>query len=104
MPALRSASFFTASRAARLASNRHPRYNTRMNAPLKVTKIGNSAGVILPKEVLAKLRVGLGDQLYLTEGPDGVRLTAHDPDFAEDMELAEEIMREDRNILRALAK
>ena len=79
-------------------------YNTRMNTPLKVTKIGNSAGVILPKEVLAKLRVGLGDQLYLTEGPDGVRLTAHDPDFAEDMELAEEIMREDRNILRALAK
>tara|TARA_B100001057_G_scaffold239630_1_gene239866 strand:- start:19 stop:246 length:228 start_codon:yes stop_codon:yes gene_type:complete len=75
-----------------------------MNAPLKVTKIGNSAGVILPKEVLAKLRVGLGDQLYLTEGPDGVRLTAYDPDFAEDMELAEEIMREDRNILRALAK
>ena len=58
----------------------------------------------MPKEVLAKLRVGLGDQLYLTEGPDGVRLTAYDPDFAEDMELAEEIMREDRNILRALAK
>ena len=75
-----------------------------MNAPLKITKIGNSAGVILPKEVLAKLRVGLGDQLYLTEAPDGVRLTAQDPDFAEDMELAEDIMREDRNILRALAK
>lgn len=80
------------------------RYNTRMNKPLKITKIGNSAGIVLPKEVLARLRVGLGDQLYLTEGPDGVRLTAHDPDFAEDMELAEEIMREDRNILRALAK
>ncbi len=75
-----------------------------MNATLKITKIGNSAGVILPKEVLARLRVGLGDQLYLTEAPDGVRLTAQDPDFAEDMKLAEEIMREDRNILRALAK
>lgn len=75
-----------------------------MNAPLKITKIGNSAGVILPKEVLARLRVGLGDTLHLTEAPDGVRLTAQDPDFAEDMEMAEEIMREDRNILRALAK
>ena len=79
-------------------------YNTRMNAPLKVTKIGNSAGVILPKEILAKLRVGLGDQLYLTEGPDGVRLTAHDPEFQKQMEVAERIMRLDRNVLRALAK
>ena len=75
-----------------------------MNAPLKITRIGNSAGVILPKDVLARLRVGLGDTLHLTEAPDGVRLTAQDPDFAEDMEMAEEIMREDRNILRALAK
>lgn len=75
-----------------------------MNKPLKITKIGNSAGIVLPKEVLARLRVGPGDQLYLTEAPDGVRLSAIDPDFAEDMELAEEIMREDRNILRALAK
>lgn len=75
-----------------------------MNAPLKITKIGNSAGVILPKEILAKLRVGLGDQLYLTEAPDGVRLTAQDPDFADQMERAERIMRRDRNVLRALAK
>lgn len=75
-----------------------------MNAPLKVTKIGNSAGIILPKEVLARLRVGPGDQLYLTEAPDGVRLTPVDPDFQEQMEIAEEIMRRDRNILRALAK
>lgn len=75
-----------------------------MNRSLKITKIGNSAGVILPKEVLARLRVGPGDTLHLTEAPDGVRLTAHDPDFEADMEMAEEIMREDRNILRALAK
>ena len=75
-----------------------------MNAKLKVTRIGNSAGVVLPKEVLARLRVGLGDALHLTEAPDGVRLTAHDPDFAATMELAEEIMREDRNILRELSK
>ena len=75
-----------------------------MNATLKITKIGNSAGVILPKELLARLRVGPGDVLHLTEAPDGVRLTAHDPEFAETMAMAEEIMREDRNILRALAK
>ena len=75
-----------------------------MNATLKITRIGNSAGVVLPKEVLARLRVGPGDTLHLTEAPDGVRLTAHDPDFAATMELAEEIMREDRKILRALAK
>ena len=75
-----------------------------MNATLKITKIGNSAGIILPKDVLTRLRVGPGDTLHLTESPDGVRLTAHDPDFAAKMEIAEEIMREDRNILRALAK
>lgn len=87
-----------------LASSRPFRYNIRMNKPLKITRIGNSAGIILPKEVLERLRVGLGDTLHLTEAPDGVRLTAADPDFEEDMRLGEEIMREDRNILRALAK
>lgn len=75
-----------------------------MNKPLKITRIGNSAGIVLPKEVLARLRVGLGDQLYLTEAPDGVRLTATDPDFEHQMEVAERIMRRDRNVLRALAK
>ena len=75
-----------------------------MNIALKITKIGNSAGVVLPKDVLAKLRVGPGDTLHLTEAPDGMRLTAHDPDFAAAMEVAEEIMREDRKILRALAQ
>lgn len=75
-----------------------------MNAPLKITKIGNSAGVILPKELLARLRAGVGDVLFVSEAPDGVRLTAHEPEFAEQMAIAEEIMREDRNILRALAK
>ncbi len=79
-------------------------YNARMNMPLKVTKIGNSAGVILPKELLAQLRVGPGDTLYVTEAPDGVRLTAGNPDFEAKMALAEQIMREDRDILRVLAK
>jgi len=75
-----------------------------MNTPLKITKIGNSAGVILPKDLLARLRVGPGDTLHLTEAPDGVRLTAGDPDFAAQMAVAERVMREDRDILRALAK
>lgn len=79
-------------------------YNSRMNTSLKITKIGNSAGVILPREVLARLRVGPGDTLHLTEAPDGVRLTASDPDFAAKMEAAEAIMRDDRDILRVLAK
>jgi putative addiction module antidote len=75
-----------------------------MNKPLKITKIGNSAGIVLPKELLARLRVGLGDEVYVTEAPDGVRITAADPSFAEKMTVAERIMREDRDILRELAK
>jgi putative addiction module antidote len=75
-----------------------------MNTPLKITKIGNSAGVILPKELLARLRVAPGDTVYVTESPDGLRITANDPSFAEKMALAEQIMREDRDILRVLAQ
>ena len=71
---------------------------------LKITKIGNSAGIILPKELLARLRVESGDTIYASETPDGVRLTASNPDFATKMELAEAIMREDRDILRVLAQ
>ena len=81
-----------------------PCYNARMNTQLKITKIGNSAGIVLPKELLARLRVAPGDTLYATEAPDGVRLTAADPDFANKMAVAETIMREDRDILRVLAK
>jgi putative addiction module antidote len=75
-----------------------------MNMQLKVTKIGNSASVILPKELLARLRVEAGDSPFVTETPDGVRITASNPDFAATMALAETIMREDRDILRGLAK
>ncbi|GFM28652.1 AbrB/MazE/SpoVT family DNA-binding domain-containing protein [Novosphingobium sp. PY1] len=75
-----------------------------MNASLKITKIGNSAGVVLSKELLAKLRVGVGDTLYVSETPEGIRITAANPDFAAKMALAEQIMREDRDILNVLAK
>lgn len=75
-----------------------------MNASLKITKIGNSAGVVLPKKLLAKLRAGVGDTLYVSETPEGIRITASNPEFAAQMALAEQIMREDRDILRVLAK
>lgn len=75
-----------------------------MNRPLKIVKIGNSAGVILPKDVLARLRVGPGDELYFSEQPNGFRITASNPEFAEKMKLAEQIMREDREILHVLAQ
>jgi len=71
---------------------------------LKVTQIGNSVGVILPKEMLARLKVGKGDSLYVTEVPDGVTLRPYDAEFAEQMELAREIMKEYRDVLRELAK
>ena len=71
----------------------------------KVTTVGASSGVILTKAALAQLRVKKGDTLYLTEAPDGgFRLTPYDPDFARQMELAEQIMHDDREVLRALAK
>lgn len=71
---------------------------------LKITTVGASAGVILNKEVMAKLRVKKGDSLYLTEAPGGYRLTPYDPEFERQMKLAEDIMHEDRDILRALSK
>lgn len=71
---------------------------------IKITTIGNSAGVILPKELLARLRLGKGDALYALETPDGIRLTAFDPELAAQMEVAEEVMREDRQVLHKLAQ
>ena len=75
-----------------------------MTRKLKLTAIGNSTGVILPKELLEKLRVGRGDELSVLETPDGITLTAFDPVFAAQMEVAERIMREDRDLLRKLAQ
>ncbi|MBV8474857.1 MAG: AbrB/MazE/SpoVT family DNA-binding domain-containing protein [Hyphomicrobiales bacterium] len=72
---------------------------------LKLRKIGNSLGVVLPKEALARLNVGEGEQIYLTEAPDGgYRLTPFDPTFEEKMAKARDIMRRYRNTLQALAK
>lgn len=71
----------------------------------KVTTVGSSEGFILNKEAKARLGVQKGDTLYLTEAPDGaLRITPYNPDFARQMALAEQIMHDDREILRALAK
>ena len=76
-----------------------------MVVELKLRKIGNSVGVVLPKEALTKLNAAEGDVLFLTDGADGsFRLTASDPGFAEKMSVAERISRRYRNALRELAK
>lgn len=72
---------------------------------LKLTQIGNSVGVILPKDVLARMKLGKGDTVYLTEAAnDGITLTPYDPDVAEQVELGREFMREYRDTFHELAK
>ncbi|TSA49485.1 MAG: AbrB/MazE/SpoVT family DNA-binding domain-containing protein [Nitrosomonadales bacterium] len=71
---------------------------------LKLTQIGNSVGLILPKEVLARLKLEKGDMVYLTDAPGGVTITPHDPTFEEQLELGREFMREYRDTFHALAK
>jgi len=70
---------------------------------LKVSKLGNSLGVTLPKEAAAHLHVGAGDTLYLTEAPGGYRVTPYDPTFERQMAAAREVMKRRRNALRELA-
>lgn len=74
-----------------------------MNMKLKITTVGNSAGIVLPKELLAHLRLEKGDELFVVETPDGVKLMAYDPVFEKQMAIAERIMRENRDVLRKLA-
>jgi putative addiction module antidote len=71
---------------------------------LKLTQIGNSVGVILPKEVLARLKLVKGDTVYVTDTPSGIALTPYDPSFDEQLELGREFMREYKDTFRALAK
>lgn len=71
---------------------------------LKARSVGNSIGFTLPREVVERLRIRNGDQLYLTESPDGYRLTAYNPNFARQMEKAESLMRRYKDALRQLAK
>jgi len=71
---------------------------------LKITQIGNSMGVILPKEVLARLKLEKGDTLFLTDAPGGVTLTPYDAAFESQMQSARQIMKSRRAVLRELAK
>lgn len=75
-----------------------------MSIQLKVRKVGNSVGIVLPKEALAVLKVQEGDTLTLTEAQDGVRLTTANPEFAKSMEVFESLNQRYRNALRELAK
>lgn len=87
-----------------LVARRRPCYNARMNKPLKITKIGNSAGIVLPKDVLAHLDRQVGDELTLVLKPNGIELVAGEPDFEEQMAAARKVMAERKRALRELAK
>ena len=71
---------------------------------LKITTIGNSVGVILPKDILAKLRVSKGDQVHVTETPNGIEIVPFDPVVARQMEAAHKVMRKHRDVLKKLAE
>jgi putative addiction module antidote len=71
---------------------------------LKLTQIGNSVGLVLPKEVLARLDVEKGDMVYLTDSPNGMRITTVNPEFEDQMKAAKAIMKRRRNVLSELAK
>jgi len=71
---------------------------------LKLTQIGNSVGVILPKEILARLKLEKGDVVFVTEAPEGVALTPYDPSLDEQLRLGREFMREYRDTFHQLAK
>ena len=71
---------------------------------LKLMQIGNSVGFVLPKEAASRLKVEKGDIVFLTESPDGYRISPYNPTFEKQMKTAERIMKKRRNVLRALAK
>lgn len=71
---------------------------------VKLTTVGSSTGIVLPKEVLERLRVQKGDLLHLVETPRGVELTPYDPQFEAQLAVAESVMRSDRNVLKKLGQ
>lgn len=80
------------------------RYNVRMNATLKIKKIGNSAGIILPKEVLAHLNAEVGETLSVVTTPRGIELSPEEPDFEAQMAASRDVMARRKRALRELAK
>ncbi len=71
---------------------------------IKLTSIGNSTGAVIPKDILERLHLHKGDTLYLIEDEYGFRISPYDEDFIEQMRLAEEIMKEDRDVLKVLSQ
>ena len=88
-----------------LETARCSHYSENMTLDLKIRRVGNSLGVIIPVEALALLNVKEGDHLYLTEAAEGsVRLSAHRPGFAEKSAVADDLIQRYRNALHELAK
>lgn len=75
-----------------------------MATAVKITTIGNSVGIVLPKEVLNRLHVEKGDMLYLIDSPGGVQLTPYNATLADKLEAFEHVMRENRDVLKKLAE
>lgn len=71
---------------------------------VKITTVGNSVGIVLPKEVLSHLHVEKGDTLYISEAPDGVRLSPYNAEFSRKLDAMERVMRENRDVLKKLAE
>jgi len=71
---------------------------------VKITAIGNSMGILLPKEALIKMKASKGDTLYLVESPEGYTLTPYEKDFGNQIEIAEKVLKKYRNALQKLAK
>jgi putative addiction module antidote len=75
-----------------------------MAMTVKLTTVGNSTGIILPRELLERLRLKKGDTLHVLETPNGVELTSFDPEMARKLDVAETVMRRRRNLLKKLAE
>jgi len=75
-----------------------------MATALKITTVGNSAGIVLPKELLSHMNVGKGDTLFVTKTSDGIQLVPYEETFAAQMDVMRDVMRENRDVLRKLAE
>jgi putative addiction module antidote len=75
-----------------------------MATAVKITTVGNSVGIVLPKEILSQLNVEKGDTLFVTKTQGGLYLTPYEDEFATQMEVARQVMRENRDVLRKLAE
>ncbi len=75
-----------------------------MAMTVKLTTVGNSTGIILPRELLERLRLKKGDTLHVLETPTGLELTSFDPEMGRQMDVAERVMRRRRNLLKKLAE